>query len=560
MRTLKAISILVLLVIWGILNIAMCRNEHLVARAGETEDLQEKIACLKEASAGFPIDHRAPYELGKAHFNLALQNLGIGTRAEEDLRLSVADLRRSIRLNPFSAFSHFQLGQSLLYLGTVSSAEGEDFLEEYRKAVSLANYNSQFLLEVGKTCLMHWKGLSEKDRDFALDVLKKVLDLRDPHRAQIIFQAWEMNSGDLGIMRNVLPKDPRMQRAYADFLAEKSLAVGERQLYLAKAELLEFEAASEELRSAENALSYLRIEQASELLQFCLNGLRKIRFYQDLTREILIDPEEYRNTLRSCWLNLAKCGIEAGQGLKDVQAYLENYLALEDRVSSVNELEVYLIERGLIEERNVGNSDDPDKTAFRLGLFFKKNRYQDIVQWGRSFQPNLAAIPSPKKKAYTKVFQILGDAYQKAGFLYDSREYYKKALELDPFDVGTLVRMRMSAERLNSETEIRDAEDAISRGVSRQEIISDVFSIRKGEIPSWRLRLDGRPHTLDLRFTQVAPEPFPLLSIVFNDRVIWEGYVDREALTVPLKPEVGDNLLVLTCLNRTVSLDKLTLR
>ncbi len=132
-------------------------------------------------------------------------------------------------------------------------------------------------------------------------------------------------------MRKVLPEDPQIQRAYADFLAEKSLDVRERQFYLAKAEFLEFEAAREELRSADNALAYLRTEKASELLQSSLDALRRIRFYQDLTGETLIDPEDYKETLGSCWLNLAKCGIEAGQGLKDVLASLEDYLALEDQ-------------------------------------------------------------------------------------------------------------------------------------------------------------------------------------------------------------------------------------
>ncbi len=557
MRTLKAISLLIPLVLWGVLNVAMFRNEDLVDRAGETEDLPRKIACLESASASFPIDHRAPYELGKALLDSALQNLGTGTRAEADLRLSVANLRRSIRSNPFSAFSHFELGQSLLYQGIISSSGGEGFLEECRKAVSLADYNSQFLFEVGKICLMQWENLSENEKDFGLDVLKKVLGLRDPHRAEAIFQAWALNSSDLGIMRKVLPEDPQIQRAYADFLAEKSLAVGERQFYLAKAEFLEFEASREELRSAENALTYFRTEKASELLQSCLNALRGIRFYQDLTGETRIDPEDYKETLGSCRLSLAKCGIEAGQGLQDVLAYLEDYLALEDRVSSLNELESYLIERGLIEDKNAGDPDDPEKTAFRLGLMFKENRYLDVVQWGRSFWPGPAAIPGPKKKAAVAICQVIGDACQRAGFLYDSREYYRQALELDPLDVKTLVRMKLSAERLNSETDVRDAEDAIGNAVSRQDLIDEVYSIPKGDIPSWRLSLDGRPRVLELGFVEVAPEPFPLLSIVFNGRVVWEGYVDREALTVPLKPEVGDNLLILSCLNRTIKLSKL---
>ena len=79
MRNLKAIAPLVPLVLWGVLNVAMFRNENLVDRAGETEDLQAKIARLEGASASFPIDHRAPRELGQALFESALQDLGTGT-------------------------------------------------------------------------------------------------------------------------------------------------------------------------------------------------------------------------------------------------------------------------------------------------------------------------------------------------------------------------------------------------------------------------------------------------------------------------------------------------
>jgi tetratricopeptide (TPR) repeat protein len=198
--------------------------------------------------------------------------------------------------------------------------------------------------------------------------------------------------------------------------------------------------------------------------------------------------------------------------------------------------------------------------VFQLGLYYKQNRYRDIVQAGRFFQQALVVIPSKKKDAYIKVLQVIGDSCQKIDLLYDAREFYKKALELDPRNLKTLVKMRRNAERLSNESEIRDAEENISKSASHKDLLYEVFPLQKGQIPSWQLLLDGRPRTLELHFKGISQAPFPLLSIVFNEKVIWEGYVDKETLEVSLKPKLGDNLLVLTCLNRTAGLDKLTYR
>lgn len=559
-RALKTAVLLLLLGSWGILNLAIFRNERLIAHAKGTEDLQERISFLRTASTVFPIEPHALYELGKAHFDRALQHPGKGTPSEVDLRNSIAELRRSIRFNPFSALSHFQLGQSLIYLGPASINEGSGVLEEYRKAVALADRDSRILLEVGETCLKRWPELSEQDRDFALGIMQKVFNLGDLHQAQIIFETWETNSKDIEIMRRALPEKPGPQRAYADFLAANSLSVGERQNFLAKAERLEYEAASGNLRSAEYALSHSQIERASGLLQSCLYALKSIQFYQDLTGEMLIDPEEFRDTLKACLLNLVKCGIESGQSLEDLQDYLWASLDLEDLTSSLNKLEIYLIESGRIELRKGREPADPDQTAFKLAFLFKKARYMDIVGWGRSARPSLADVPSSKFKANIRIFQILGDACQKAGFPYDAREYYRRVLALDPLNIETLIRMKMGAERLNSEPEALAAEEAIRRSVSNPDIISGALSLQKGEISSWPLRLDGQSCSLGLQFAQVAPEPFPLLSVVFNGRVVWEGYVAQTSLTIPLKPRPGDNLLTLTCLNRTLVVDKIVYR
>ena len=547
------------LVAWGALAVAVWRNAHLIGRAGETEDLGTRIARLESAARSFPLDHRAPLELGRARFDSAFQGLGDGARAAADLRLSAADLRRSIRLDPYSPFAHFQLGQSLLYLAEAAPGEGQGWLDEFRKAVSLMDYNSQFLLEIGRACLMRWDSLSGDDRAFAQGVLKKLLGKRDPDLALIAFQTWVMSSNDLAIIRNALPEDPRLQRAYAGFLASRSMSASERQLYLAKAEHLEFLAAVDELRSAEASLSVSSLERASELLRSCLGRLRGIRFYQDLRREALIDPQAYRTILRSCWLDLAKCGIEAGQALKDVLPDLENYLALESDAAPLDALAAYLEAHRLGQGTGPADADEPETAAFRLELLYKRNRTSDIIPWGRSFRA--LTIPETKKRAAVPIFQTLGDASRQAGDLADARDCYRLAWELDPHDIGTLLRMRSNAEALNDEAGAREANELIRRSVAPPDIIRAPSPVGKGDdAPFWRLRLEGRPITLELEFAGLSSEPFPLVSIVLDDRVVWEGYVERETQTVPLEPAAGENRLEISCLNRAVTLNKLSYR
>jgi len=291
-----------------------------------------------------------------------------------------------------------------------------------------------------------------------------------------------------------------------------------------------------------------------------VKATRGIRFYQDLTSEKPLDVIAFKKLQKSCWLNLAKCAIEEGKEFKEAKTYLDAYLALEDRVPALNALESYMKEYGLIKEAVTGNLDDPEKTAFVLRLYFQQNRYRDIIQAGRLMEQSFELIPSAKKDAHVKLLLLIGDSYQKLDFLYDAGDFYRRALEHRHHGLEILIRLRMNAERLNNEASIGEIKQKIKTAMSPQDIVLGDTPIQKGAVFSRWLLLDGRATTLDLHFKDVSTSPPSLVSVVFNDKVVWEGYLNSEVLSIPVEARVGENGLILTCLNRTVILDKLTYR
>jgi hypothetical protein len=373
-------------------------------------------------------------------------------------------------------------------------------------------------------------------------------------------QTWEMNIKDYDVMEKILPEDPQIYRLYAKFLGEKSLSVEERQRVLANAEFLEFERAKSEHDSGENEFLYYRAKEVFNHLKSCLNILEKIKFYQNLTQQNHIDHSEFSELRKSAFLNLAKCRLEQGGELKEVEGYLRKYLALEDKVVAVSKLESFLRDRGLIGEKLDESFCNLERLSFQLFLYFKQNRYRDIVRIGRLLQQSLVVVPKGKREVYVKVLQLVGDSYHKVDFIYDADEFYQKALEVDLENLETLLRICRNYERLNDDEKIREIKERIDTLMSPSERVFKNLTIDKGRSFSNTLALDGRKIILDLHFKNSSKRITPLITVFFNGRVVWEDYLKDEVLSLPLESRVGKNSLEIVAVNRAVSFVKLAYR
>ncbi|GAG57691.1 unnamed protein product, partial [marine sediment metagenome] len=87
--------------------------------------------------------------------------------------------------------------------------------------------------------LSRWPEISEKDKDFTFDILRKIASGKEREKLQNLMQIWDLNVKDYAVMEKILPEDAVVYRFYARFLGEKSLSLEKRQEMLARAEFME---------------------------------------------------------------------------------------------------------------------------------------------------------------------------------------------------------------------------------------------------------------------------------------------------------------------------------
>jgi len=552
MNNLKNTLLILALLLIAILNILIYWNFHLYYQAKAFEDNDTKIRILKKSHNLFPLNDLVFFEKGRAYFDLALENFSNTTKARTYLQNSIDSFNHSLRINPASYFAHFNLAQSLLHLGYILPSLPVDSFHEYKKAAKLAGENSQIYFEVAKVFLSQWPKLSDENKNFTINILGKIVSKKDRQKFRTLLFLWDMNLKDYDIIEKIMPEDSRIYRIYAEFLGEKSLSLQERQKYLAEAEFLDYIKAKKDYENRQYELAYLTPKKALDNFQYCLNTLKKIKFYQTLIGQNLIDPAEFLEFKKSVLLNMSKFLLEQGRGLTEIKDTLLEYLDLEDREADVADLESYLELRHVISKKLESDFKNLDLLSLQLLLYFKRNRFRDIIEVGRRLQQSFVVVPKDKQEGYVKVLQIVGDAFHKVDFIYDAHDIYQKALEIDPDNLETLIRIRRNYIKLNSEEKIREIDKKIESIISPRSRKFNNNLIAKGGSFYHKLIFDGRDKLLELHFEWNQQKTIPLISIYFNGRVIWEDYLNQKTLVIPVESKIGKNTLQIEAVNRPI--------
>ncbi len=521
-------------------------NIHLYYRATAlTEDPAARTRLLEKANAFFPWNPLVHFELGKAYFDRGIEDIGNVARRDADLRRSFASFERSLSLDPGALKTHFQFAQSLLYMTYLSLPAPVSYFEEYKKAALLTGHNSQVFFEVGKVLLSRWTSLSPAERIFTRDILKRMLAQKDKKTLAALLQVWDMGSRDYALMDAILPEDAAILRLYAGFLGEKALSLDDRHKALSRAEHLEFLTAARESEAGQRALDSFQTAEAIKRFSACLKILGNIKFYQALTGETLIDPKEYAGMLRSTYLNLAKCRIEETRSLESAEPDLEAYLSLEDRTTVVGELETFLKDRNILPSEPALNAKDLKALVFQLRLSFRQNRYRDITRFGGSLEQGLVFVPEAMKADLLETYEIIGDAFQKLDYIYEAERFYDKALDGRPGSLALLLKIRKGYERLNDETGLRKADDAIRGVLTPGEQALGGIPVPKGAVRAFPLVLDAGRIVLDMAFTVAGEGAGPVVSLEFNGRIVWEDRIGPAGCTVEAEAATGTNRLIL---------------
>ncbi|MFC2141373.1 hypothetical protein ACFLR7_00380 [Acidobacteriota bacterium] len=535
-------------------------NQRMYLRAFDTSELKEKISILEKAESLFPYNDLVYYELGNSFLELGLENLEDKEKSRGYLDRAIESYRDSIRMNPASQFSHFQLARSIFNRNIVSESLNADYISEYKRAASRVTYSSEIYFECAKHLLSRWQELGNLDKQFTLDIMREIFRRRETENIRSLMQVWYLNSPDYTIMERILPQTVEAYRMYAKFLGERSLSLEERHKWLARAEVMEFNRAKNVFRAGKNAYAYYRLNQAEKSFEECLGILDRIRFYQDLISQDLITASDFDELRMSLHLNLGKCRAGMGKELKEFKNHFLEYLKYDPTVNEVSEIVDFLIERGVLNRTLDINFNDLERLAFQLQLLFKQSMFQDIIQVARVLRSSTLLISPEERETIVSIFLTLAAAYEKNHSIFDSIDLYKMALENDSNNLEAWLRLRDNYEKLSQLSNLRNVDKRIDALLSRKEIRLVDGLILSGE-SLWRsLLLHGHEVDLDFQFEDDWGEDAPMITVVLNGRVVWEDYCTKDSLSLHVETRLGGNMIQVTAVNRPIRLLRLAWR
>ncbi len=554
----KNILILVIIALIAIVDISIYISHHLTQRGMKAADEAQRAALFERAVVFNPGNFEAYAEMGDAYFTLGTEALEEPETAEELLHQSVNSFRRALRLNPADKYHHFNYAQALEYWSIFDGGHPDE-VTELKRAAMLAGHTSEIYFEAGKELLTRWEVLSQEERAFTADILRRIMSGREGRRFEEILQVWALNGADYAAMERILPRDPEILSKYAEFLGRRSLSLSARQEALVEAETLQFEEIQETCRLARNEFDYFDFKEAEKLFRKALNQMHGIRFYQNLYDNHGFDAPEYQTLFRDVHKYLSLCRIQQGDGLEEVEKDLTKYLELEDSVAAVAELEEYLVEEGLIGESIDAELRDLGQLSFHLKLYTAQNQYRDIMRLGRSFESSFMVVPKEQQDRYVEVMRLVGTAFLRADFIYEAGEYLDKALAMDPDNLHTLVRKRDYHLRLNEQDEAAEVQARIDAVIAPHEIDIRRGELRAGRIWSreWLFDGSGVEMTLEVAGANFDVIP-PLVTVVFNGRVVWEDYLQDGKIRFAAESRTGINVIGIEAVNRDAELTGVT--
>jgi len=538
------------------LNVYVYWGVHLYYRGTRVVEPEEKLPLFQKARNMNPFYDRVYYELGKIYFDRGVNQVADDDERNENLQRSIHHFIRAVRLNPGSYNTHFRLAQALSYRDYFQPVQ-IDYYDQYKKAALLTTYDEDIYFEIGKIMLSHWEELSDEDRSKAVTMMKNVIQVKKKQGLMDVIEVWATYVEDYSVINKILPREPEALRLYANFLGGRSLSLKERLEKLSLAESMEFEAAQELYNQGQREARIYHMKNAQSRLSSSLRNLNKIKFYQSLIGEKRIDKNEFMALQKSVLLGSIKLTLQRTGKLEEAEDHLKTYLEMEDQEVRLEELEEFLMERNLLEIKP-GGEESFLRLFFKLIFDFKQHRYREVIEQSGRIEDLYVSSASRSEEELVKVFQIVGDSYQRTDFMYDANKFYQKALDVEPYNMETLLRMRENYKRLNSVDKMREIEERISEVSMPDEMAIEGWKVKKGQafkIPLMFTEEASVFINIELKEESVSP----LVAVFFNGRVIEECYAEQGRISnLELMTRRGENLLEVKPINKDIELSKIT--
>jgi hypothetical protein len=531
-----------------------------VAAAARRPDPAARVEILS-GGRDLPAVNDVQYrDLGRAAFEAAVVDLTAAESRDQGLRRSYQAQRRSLALNPLSAATHFDLAQTLDYMALFDLPAAGRPMDEYIKTVRLAGQDAEILAATGRVLLSGWPRLTAEERAMARDITRSALAFRPGERLEGILDLWALRVQDAAFMRAVLPPDAEAYRIYARFLAERGLERGERIHYLAEAEAIDLQKAGTAAAAGRSEFLAARMKPAEEHFREGLRLIDGLLFYRDLGPAAgRVSAASIRDLRKSLRLGLVRCRLETARSLDGILAELKAYLEIEDSGAAVAELEKSLRSRRLLEAKPDSSGKDLARLALEMELLFRQNRYREVVSFGQSLEAGLVMVTEAVRSDYAAILELVGDAYRKLDFLYESNRFYQKARESRPSArLELLEKMVKNHERLNDSAAIAGLRREAAGLLSPQQVDWSGILLPKGTPFKTTLVLEAKETRLTFGILPQGPLPI-YVTLVLKGRVVWEDFITGSPVTVSLTPEAGGNELEILPWNGPLALTGLAI-
>ncbi len=492
---------------------------------------------------------------GRAHFQAAAERMAEPAARDAHLRAAREDLRRSLALNPLSAAAHFDLAQVQEYAAPLGLDGGGRPVGEYIAAARLGLQDPEILDACGRLLLSRWSGLDREERRLTLALLKNRLSGADEETLVSILDTWALHVGDYGILKSVLPAEAGAWRRLARFLAERGLDRGQRIEALVRAEALDFEKIRTEAAAGRSDFQARKMREAEAHFRSGRDLLDGIRFYRTAEDEPAF-AADYGAQAAAILTGLLQTRLETARTIEDVLPDLLSFLDGDPGPAAVGDLDRWLKARRFIGDRIDASGKDLRRLVLELRLAFLQNRYREVTEAGQALESGVLLVPEASRADYATVLELVGDAYGKLDYLYESSAFYQKARKTVPAGPGLLYKLRRNAERLNDAEALRavgrELETAAAAGTPEWRDLT----IARGTVLDRSLGLDESRSRIRLR-QAAEPDGSPRLyaAVFFNGLVVWDDYWPADGiLKLDLKPRPGSNRLEIQPLNRSLTL------
>jgi hypothetical protein len=559
---LRRVVLLLALVAAAAADISLFRSQALVVRAKAENSAEARIAVLEKDRTLFPLNDELYRLLGRAHFEAGSERMGETTLRDAHFQAAQANLLRSLRLNPLSPAAHFELAQGLEFFRLVGISAERRPVQEYFAAARLGLQDPEILDASGRLLLSQWGTLDEGEKRLTRGLLRTILTGRGDEVLASVLDTWALHIRDYEVIKSVLPADPAAYRRFALYLAEHSLDRDERIEALVRAENLDFERARAAAAAGRSELQANKLREAEAHFRRSRDLLQGLRFYQTLSGLPGFDTGEFKTLRSGVILGLVQTRLETARSLEEILPDALAFLEVEEGSGTIGDLERWLKERRFIADRIDASGKDLRRLAFEMKLSFQQNRYREVTEAGQALENGVLMVPETARQDYADVLELVGDAYGKLDFLYESNAFYQKARTAAGGGPALLYKLRRNYERLNDAEGLRAVDRDIRTAAAARTLDWTGITAPRGTIFSQPLFLDGKETRLALRLRPEKTDSLRLhAAVFFNGRVVWDDLLPgTDGLELDLTPRLGPNKLEILPLNRPAELAGLEVR